>query len=93
MQALSYLQPKEPLPVKQGLKPYNIFSGLLLRQSKRAASSKTRIETQYPAYPGIYHHTKRAASSKTRIETFCANVLLSVFDPKEPLPVKQGLKL
>ena len=61
--------------------------------SRRATSTKTRIETGYAIKEDVKENSRRATSTKTRIETVVATEDKVVLDVEEQHPLKQGLKL
>jgi len=81
-------------PLKQGLKPYLRLAAVHIPERRRAASTKTRIETRIDQTRRYALLRRRAASTKTRIET-CTLLNRHILDEYVAgrHPLKQGLKL
>ena len=64
-----WVTPAGPLPLQQGLKLNPSTRSNVYLETRRAASTTTRIETIYFDYGYMSLDTRRAASTTTRIET------------------------
>jgi len=81
-------------PLKQGLKLLESGIVKVPGPGRRAASTKTRIETEWVRRTPAMLPRRRAASTKTRIETrLCIHLYESLDRVAGRHPLKQGLKL